>query len=171
MGGLVTYYLLFVMKVRTREVHFAGCTVSPDAAWMQQTARNLSDGLTGFLGGMRYLLMDRDTKYADAFRRLLRNAKVICLRLPPRSPNLSPHIERFMRSVKEEALLRLILFGEDSLRRAVREFLAHYHQERNHQGLDNRILEPGEEVGQRNGRLACRQRLGGLLHYYYRQAA
>src|SRR5271155_16377 len=115
--------------------------------------------------------MDRDTKYADAFRRILRSAGVICLRLPPRSPNLSPHIERFMRSLKEEALMRLILFGEDSLRRAVREFLAHYHHERNHQGMDNHILEPGEELGRRDGRLACRQRLGGLLRYYHRRAA
>src|SRR5271165_1054584 len=171
MGGLVTYYLLFVMKVRTRQVQFAGCTVSPDTAWMQQIARNLTDGLTGFLGGSRYLLMDRDTKYADAFRRILRNAGVICLRLPPRSPNLSPHIERFMRTLKDESVRRLILFGEDSLRRCTRAFLTHYHGERNHQGLDNRLIEPGEEVGRREGRLACRQRLGGLLRYYHRRAA
>jgi hypothetical protein len=76
-----------------------------------------------------------------------------------------------MRSVKAEALERLILFGEASLRRTVREFLAHYHQERNHQGLENKILEPGQEAGRREGRLACRQRLNGLLRYYYRRAA
>src|SRR5271156_7112671 len=100
---------------------------------MQQVARNLTDGLESFLGGTRYLLMDRDTKYTAAFRSLLRQAGVICLRLPPRSPNLSPHIERFMRSFKDESVSRLILFSESSLRRTVLQFLAHYHGERNHQ--------------------------------------
>jgi len=170
-GGLVTYYLLFVMKVATRQVHFAGCTVQPDAAWMQQVARNLTDGLESFLGGTRYLLMDRDTKYTAAFRSLLRQAGVICLRLPPRSPNLSPHIERFMRSFKDESVSRLILFSESALRQTVLQFLAHYHGERNHQGLDNRIIEPADHVGSTEGRLACRQRLGGILRYYYRKAA
>ena len=167
----MTYYLLFVMKQAKRQVHFAGCTVNPDTLWMQQVARNLTDGLAGFLNGRRYLLMDRDTKFCDAFRRILRQAGVICLRLPPRSPNLSPHIERFMRSLKEESVGRLILFGEGTLRRAVLEFLQHYHHERNHQGLENRIIDPGAEVGRQDGRVACRQRLGGLLRYYYRQVA
>jgi transposase InsO family protein len=170
-GGLVTYYLLFVMKVATRQVHFAGCTVNPDGIWMQQIARNLTDSLSSFLVGTRYLIMDRDTKYTDAFRAALRLAGAICLRLPPRSPNLSPHIERFMRSLKTESLERLIIFGEVMLRRTVREFLDHFHRERNHQGLGNRIIEPGEEVGASEGRVACRQRLGGLLRYYYRRAA
>lgn len=170
-GGLVTYYLLFVMKVATRQVHFAGCTVNPDTAWLQQIARNITDGLDNFLEGTRYLLMDRDTKYTDAFRSTLRQAGVICLRLPPRSPNLSHHIERFMRSLKDESVHRLILFGEEALRRTAREFLAHFHTERNHQGLDNRIIAPADHVGSTEGRLACRQRLGGLLRYYYRKAA
>ena len=94
-----------------------------------------------------------------------------CLRLPPRSPNLNAHLERFMRSIKEECLSRLIFFGEQSLRKAVREFLAHYHAERNHQGLDNRLIEPGEEDGAIVGKIACRERLGGMLRYYYRDAA
>src|SRR5262249_4219854 len=111
-AGLVTYYLLFALQVASRRVCFAGCTVQPDAAWMAQVARNLSDGLDGFLRGTRYLLLDRDSKYSAAFLRILNDAGVHCVRLPPRSPNLSPHIERFMRSLKEETLARLILFGE-----------------------------------------------------------
>jgi len=153
-GGLVTYYLLFVMKVATRQVR-----------------RELTNGLDGFLNSTRYLLMDRDTKFTAAFRSILRQAGAICLRLPPRSPNLSPHIERFMRSLKDESVGRLILFGEEALPRTVRSFLLHYHGERNHQGLANRIIDPGEEVGRHEGRVACRQRLGGLLRYYYRPAA
>jgi transposase len=168
---LVTYYLLFVMEVASRRVHLAGCTTNPTADWMKQVGRNLTDPLEGFLCGKRYLLMDRDTKYSEAFRHLLEQAGVNCVRLPARSPNLTPHIERFMRTIKDECLHRIILFGEQSLRKAVHEFLAHYHGERNHQRMANRILEPGEEVGQLQGKIRCRQRLGGMLRYYYREAA
>jgi len=115
--------------------------------------------------------MDRDTKYSEAFRHLLEQAAVHCVRLPARSPNLTPHIERFMRTIKEECLHRMIFFGEPSLRKAVHEFLVHYHAERNHQGMANRILEPGQEVGRTTGSIRCRQRLGGMLRYYHRQAA
>jgi hypothetical protein len=170
-GGLVTFYLLFVMKVATRSVHFAGCTVNPTGPWMQQIARNLTDAGDGFLQGLRYVLMDRDSKFCAAFREILKQEAVESVLLPPRSPNLTPHIERFMRSIKEECLWRLIFFGENSLRKAVREFLAHYHAERNHQGLENRLIEPGSEVGQTTGQIECRERLGGLLRYYHRKAA
>ena len=91
--------------------------------------------------------------------------------LPPRSPNCNAHIERFFRSLKDEALSRLILFGEAALTRATKEFLAHYHRERAHQGLHHQILEAGSEAGREVGVIACRERLGGLLKYYHRQAA
>jgi hypothetical protein len=98
--GLVTDYLLFVMEVGSRRVHLAGCTTNPTADWMKQIARNLTDPLEGFLRHKRYLLMDRDTKYSEAFRHLLEQAGVDCVRLPARSPNLTPHIERFMVCVR-----------------------------------------------------------------------
>ena len=157
--------------VCSRSVHLAGCSTNPTAEWMKQIARNLTDPLDGFPRDKRYLLMDRDSKYSEVFRHLLEQAGVHCVRLPARSPNLTPHIERFMRTIKEECLDRMILLGEQSLRNAVREFLAHYHGERNHQGLDNRILEPGREVGQLQGEIRCHERLGGMLRYYYRDAA
>ena len=84
---------------------------------------------------------------------------------------MNPHIERFMRSLKDECLHRIIFFGETSLRNAVREFLVHYHGERNHQGLDNQLIESSDEVGCTTGEIACRERLGGMLRYYYRRAA
>ncbi len=170
-GGLVTYYLLFVMELKTRRVHFAGCTPNPDQAWMQQIARNLTDPFDGFLLGKRYVLMDRDGKFCPAFRDLLNDADVGPLRLPPRSPNLNSHLERFMRSIKDEALHRMIFFGENALRRATTSYLEHYHAERNHQGLDNKIIAPAEQVGQDVGNIECRERLGGMLKYYYRHAA
>jgi putative transposase len=171
MNGLVTVYLLFVMELATRRVHFAGSTTSPAEAWMRQVARNLTDAEDGFLNGKRYLLMDRDAKFSAAYRAILGNAGVAPVRLPPRSPNLNAHQERFMRSLKEECLDRLIFFGESSLRQAVGQFLEHYHGERNHQGLGNRLINAGAEVGRWAGEVHCRERLGGVLRYYHRQAA
>jgi len=138
---------------------------------MQQVARNLTDCDEGFLLGKEYLIMDRDTKFTEDFRGLLKESSVKAVRLPPRSPKMSAHLERFMRSIKSEALSRMIFFGESSLRRATISYLAHYHQERNHQGLNNRIIEPGDEVGPGRGVVNCRERLGGTLRYYYRDAA
>ena len=170
-NGLVTYYLLFVMELATRRVHFSGFTTNPDEGWMLQVARNLTDAEAGFLRGKKYLLMDRDAKFSEAFRVILERAGVRAMRLPPRSSNLSPHLERFMRSLKEECLERMVFFGERALQTAVANFLSHYHEERNHQGLGNRLIEPGEEVGRTAGEVACRERLGGILRYYCRKAA
>ena len=170
-GGLVTFYVLFVMEVATRRVNFAGCTTNPNEPWMKQIGRNLTDAEDGFLNGKRYVLMDRDGKFCPGFRDILEQEGVNCLRLPPRSPNLTPHIERFMRSLKEECLLKTILFGEKMLRTAIGEFLEHYHAERNHQGLRNRLIDPGEQVGRSQGDVQCHERLGGLLRYYHRDAA
>jgi transposase InsO family protein len=169
--GLVTFYLLFAMEVATRRVHFAGCTRNPHEAWMKQNARNLTDSDDGFLLGSRYILMDRDTKFCSAFRSILESSGVKPVRLPPQSPNLNTHLERFIRSLKTECLGRMIFFGERSVRRAVCEYLSHYHQERNHQGLGNRLIAAGEEVGRTCGEVRCHERLGGLLRYYHRDAA
>ena len=110
-GGLVTFYLLFVMEVATRRIHFAGCTPNPHELWMKQVARNLTDPFDGFLLGKRYLIMDRDATFSAAFCQILRREGVEAVRLPPRSPHLSPHIERFMRSIKEECLSRMTQSG------------------------------------------------------------
>ena len=170
-GGLVTFYLLFVMQLASRRVYWAGCTTSPDSTWMTQIAKNLTDTFDGALKDSRYLLMDRDSKYSEAFCRILEQADIECIKLPPKSPNLNAHLERFMRSIKEECLDRMIFFRETSLRNAIREFLEHYHRERNHQGLGNKLIEPHSAVGRSGGDLQCRERLGGMLRYYYRDAA
>jgi len=101
-----------------------------------------------------------------------RGSKRKCgVKLPPRSPNLNPHAERFVRTIKESCLDRMILLGEGSLRKTIREFVAHYHGERNHQGLGNRLINPDESHVGNNGAIRRRERLGGMLNYYYRQAA
>ena len=164
-GGLVTFYLLFVMELKSRRVCFAGATTNPHELWMKQIAKNLTDSIDGFLLNKRYLIMDRDSKFSHDFRAFLECEGVKPVILPARSPNLNAHLERFMRSIKEEALSRLIFFGERSLRRAVHAYLAHYHTERNHQGLENRLIEPTDPDGNRDLTLPidCRERLGGML--------
>ena len=159
------------MGLATRRVHFAGCAANPDELWMVQMACNLSDAEDGFQRRKKFLMMDRDARFSEEFRATLEQVGIEVVRLPPRSPNLNPHIERFMRSLKDECLHRLIFFGERPLRAAVVAFLAHYHAERNHQALGNRLIDPGDEVGRTTGEIACCERLGGILRYYYRKAA
>src|SRR5436853_3834914 len=132
--GLVTYYVLFFIHLESRRICLAGMTPHPDQEWMEQQARTVTMEEWGFLRDCRYLLHDRDAKFCPAFRRLIESGRVQTLRLPAKSPNLNSYAERWVRSVKEECLSKLILFGEFSLRRALRQYVAHYHEERNHQG-------------------------------------
>jgi putative transposase len=169
--GLVTYYVLVVMELSTRRVHIAGITPHPTEAFMQQCARQLTDPFDGFLRGQRYLLHDRDTKFTAAFDALLKVSGVEPLLLPPRSPNLNAYCERFVRSIKEEVLHQMIVIGEASLRYVLQSYLTHYHQERNHQGLNNQLISAEPGVGRHSGVVVSRERLGGLLTYYYREAA
>jgi len=147
--GLLTYYVLFFIHLETRRVSLVGFTPYPDQEWMEQQARNMTMEEWGSLRGCRYLLHDRDTKFCESFRELIESGSVNPLRLPARSPNLNSYAERWVRSVKEECLAKLILFGESSLRRALRQYLLHYHEERNHQGKGNRILFPFQRKARR----------------------
>ena len=172
LGGLVTFYVLFFIKLDTREVHLAGITAHPTEQWMMQVARNLTMEEWGILKPGQYLIHDRDQKFCPAYNQLLDDVGVKRLPLPPRSPNLNSVAERFVRSVKEEALSRFILFGEKSLRHVLSEYLAHYHAERPHQGKGNVILFPGPcPDNAAEGPIECRERLGGTLKYYERMAA
>jgi transposase InsO family protein len=172
LGGLVTYYVLFFVHLGSRKVYVAGMTPHPNETWMMQMARNLTMEEWGFLSPGHYLIHDRDGKYCPAFQQIIDAAGITRVPLPPRSPNLNAYAERWVRSVKEECLSRLILFGEASLRHALTQYGEHYHHERNHQGKGNVLLFP--TVNQdldREGPMQCRERLGGLLKYYVREAA
>ena len=169
-GGLVRYVVFFVMRLKTRAVEIAGITRQPHEAWMTQIARNLTDARDGFLHGAQYLILDRDPLYTAAFRRLLRGSGVKPLLLPARSPNLNAFAERFVESAKSECLERIVPLGEGHLRAAVQAFVEHYHEERPHQGLSNELIAPKTtSIGA--GPVTCRARLGGLLKFYYREAA
>jgi hypothetical protein len=171
--GLVTYYVLFFIHLDSRRVSIGGITDHPDACWMRQIGRNATFEQLGYLNNCRYVLHDRDAKFCAEFRETLAAGDVKCLPLPPRSPNLNAFAERWVRSVKEECLSKLILFGEGSLRRALTQFQEHYHSERNHQGKGNVLLFPrADELPKSSGSsIECRERLGGLLKYYHRRAA
>lgn len=169
--GVVTYYVLFFIRLDSRTVEIAGITVHPHERWMQQIARNVTMEEWGFLHKCRYLIHDRDTKYTQSFRAIIESGQVQTMSLPAHSPNLNAYAERWVRSVKEECLSKLILFGEGSLRRALQNYLAHYHAERNHQGKGNVLLFPQMTQSPREEPVQCRERLGGLLRYYHRQAA
>jgi putative transposase len=169
--GLTRFAVLFIIDLSTRRIHIAGIASEPDCAWMSQISRNLTDVGDGFLTRKRFLIHDRDPRFTLAFRETLAAADVQVVRLPPRSPNLNAYAERFVRTIKESCLDRMILVGEASLRRTLREFADHYLHERNHQGLGNRLIVPLAEQPNHEGRIACRERLGGLLKYYHRAAA
>ena len=172
-GGLMTYYVLTFMRVASRRVCIAGITTSPDRRWMEQMARNMSLADVGFLNGCRYLLHDRDAKFCMAFAGILEAVGIKVIKLPARSPNLNANLERWHRSVKEECLSKLILFGEASLRQVLSQYADHFHGERNHQGKGNVILfpMPADRIGESTGEIQTRERLGGMLKFYYRRAA
>ena len=136
--GLVTQYILFFIDIASRSVHVAGITPHPDNSWMTQIVRNITDVDDGFLRTNRYLILDRDGKYSDGFRNVLVREGIHVVRLPPRSPNLNAFAERFVRSIKEECLNRMIFFGQASLRHTITQYMTHYQDERNHQGLEKK---------------------------------
>jgi putative transposase len=168
--GLQRFVVLFFMELSTRRVQLGGIARVANGLWMAQIARNLTDGVDGFFKGKRYLIHDRDPLYTRDFLNMLADAGIESVKLPPRSPNLNAYAERFVRTIKESCLDQMIFFGEDSLRGAIHEFVVHYHQERNHQGLENRLIIPMETTADTALAIERRQRLGGLLNYYYRAA-
>ena len=165
--GLVTYYTAFVLDMQSRRVQVIGCTPYPDEAFFIQCLRQAT-GEMGLLYEGRILLCDRDPK--RKVEQWLATASVRVVRTPPRAPNCNAYAERFVRSVKEECLDRIVPLGEWHLRKALHEFATHYHRERNHQGLANELID--RPLMQRPaGAVRRRQRMGGILSYYYRPAA
>jgi len=133
----VRYLVFFVIELSTRRVRVAGIHRAPDGEWTVQVARNLTDEVDGFLRDKRFLIHDRDPLYTQEFREVLAGAGVETIRLPARSPNLNAYAERFVRTIKDSCLHRMIVFGEAGLQRVLTQFLAHYHSERTHQGVGN----------------------------------
>jgi putative transposase len=160
-----------VISLADRVVDIVGITTRPDAAWMLQAGRNLIDAESGAMRGKGYLILDRDAKYTDQFRRLIRGSGTNVIRLPPQSPNLNAYAERFVRSIKYECLDWMIFIGQASLRRAGAEYVDHYHWERNHQGLGNKLIYRNAATAAHDAPIHRRWWLGGMLTFYYREGA
>jgi putative transposase len=169
--GLTRFLVLFVIDLSTRRVEIAGIHPQPHGAWMEQVARNLTDAEEGFLRNAKYLIHDRDPLFTEAFQEILRSGGVKPLKMPKQSPNLNPHAERFVWSVKHECLNKMILFGERHVRYVIEQYAEHYNRERSHQGIDNEVPLPPDDPPPSDGQIVCRERLGGLLKYYRREAA
>ena len=137
-----TIYGSLFFELATPKVQIAGIASTANGLWMSQIARHLTDGAQGILTGKRYLIHDRDPLFTADFLKMIADTGVESVKLPPRSPNLNAHAERFVRSIKESCLERLMFFGEASLRTAVQNFVAHYHGERYHQGPQPRAWPP-----------------------------
>jgi len=166
--------VLFVMELKSRAVHIAGIRIDPDEAWMKQMARNLLDPVDGFMRKATHLIHDRDPLFTKAWTALLESGGVKCVPIPAQSPNCNPHAERFVKTVKTECLQHFVIFGQRHLGHLLREFVAHYHAERYHQGLGGQLIRPQGLASNENGTPAairCRSRLGGLLNFYHREAA
>ena len=173
-AGWVTYYVLFFIPLASRKGYVAGVTPSPNERWMVQMARNVTMADWGCLESRQCLIHDRAGKFCPAFPQLIDAAGVKRVPLPPRSPNLHADAECWVRSVKEEALSRLILCGERTLRQVLTEYVTHFHHEWPHQGKGNMVLMPASCSKPRRGRpgpLPCHERLGRLLKFYDREAA
>ncbi len=138
---------------------------------MLQIGRHLLDAEGGVLAGKRYLIVDRDTKYSKRFRDFIAEGGTEVIRLPPLSPNLNAYAERFVRSIKEECLTKMMFVGQGALRRALTEYMTRSHEERDHQGLENRLIREMPAVAANDASIHRRARLGGMLSYYHRIAA
>jgi transposase InsO family protein len=168
--GLVTYYTAFVLELHSRRVQVIGCSPYPDETFVIQSLRHASSGTDGLLREGRILVCDRDPKWSCRVQEFLGTAGVRVVRTPASAPNGNAYAERFVRSLKEECLNHVVPLGERHLRKILREFATHYHRERNHQGLANELID--SVAAQRaTGPVRRRQRLGGVLSYYYRSAA
>ena len=166
--GLVTFYTVFVIDLASRRVQIMGSTPHPNDLFMCQVARTLT-GTDGLLRDHRVLICDRDRKWSRDVRRLLGDAGVDFVQAPFQAPNANAYAERFVRSIKHECLDRMVPLGERHFRWALKEFVDHYHRERNHQALENRLID-GDEPSRCAGRIRRHPRLGGLLNYYERAA-
>ena len=158
--GLVRYFVLFVIDLKSRRVHIAGIAHEVYGKWTEQVARSLTAPSDGFLRSACYLIHDRDPLFTRRFAEILKASGVRTVRLPARSPNLNAFTERFIRSIRQECLRKVIPLGERHLRAIVAEYVEHY-GERDHQGLGNRLITPQTSDRGALGLVKCRERLGG----------
>jgi putative transposase len=165
--GLVTHYVLFAIDHATSAVQILGATAHPNVEFMKRAAAALARGI---LRGKRFLIADRDSKFSEAFKAVLAKAGVEVVHCPPSAPDCNAIAERWIRSAKDEVIDRMIFFGTGSLDRALAQYELFHNRERPHQGLGNCLVTPAGHAGAADGPIRVRERLGGLLSFYYRRA-
>jgi transposase InsO family protein len=169
--GLVTHHTFFVIRHATRAIRIVATTSNPNGVFRSEVGQILTDTVDGFRRDARFLILDRDTKFTAAFVQILNDAGVEAILCPPRAPKCNAIAERFVRSIKSEYLSRIVFFGTAALDRALRAYEVHDNAERNHQGIENVIIAPTDPIGQPQGTVVRRERLGGILSFYHRRAA
>ena len=162
-------YVLFFIELGSRRVHFAGCTTNPTGAWVIQQARNLS--FTGLFERKRFLIHDRDSKFTASFDEVFRSERITVIHTPVRAPQANAYAERFVRTVRTECLDWLLIVGRRHLEHVLRIYIQHYNRERPHRGLALHPPQPLAPAFPRHGDVQRRDRLGGLVHEYYKAAA
>jgi hypothetical protein len=167
---LKTLYVFFFIELGSRRVHFAGCTAHPTAEWVTQQARQLTWTLQDEQKSMLFLIRDRDAKFTTSFDTVFAAEGIEIVRTPYRAPKANAFAESWIRTAREECLDRLLILGEEHLRRVMREFIAYCNRARPHQGIEQRCPIPLER-GRKEGLVQCRDVLGGIIHAYYRDAA
>jgi hypothetical protein len=166
---LKTVYVLFFIEVGTRRVYLAGCTSQPDSAWVTQQARQLLWQLSDTDTPKHFLIHDRDTKFTASFETVFASEGIETVLTPYQAPNANAFAERWVRSVREECLDRLLIVNQTHLRRVLREYVDYYNTAHPHQGLQQQAPIPFRR-GPATGPIACRDVLGGILHDYRREA-
>jgi putative transposase len=166
----VRYYVLFFIEVSTRRVCIAGITKNPTSEYLTQLARNMTDPFDGFFLGKTRIILDNDKLFTPEFKGTITSFGLKFIKIPRKSPNLNAYAERFVRSVRQDCLNNLVLFNYHGLRHALKQYSVYYNRERNHQGIDSKIIRPYTDEGAFNSPIEMKSRLGGMLKYYYRTA-
>ena len=168
---LRTLYVLFFIELGTRRVHIVGCTSNPDSAWVTQQARNLTWDFHERGSPVRYLIRDRDSKFAKSFDNVFKAEGCEIVLTPLRAPDANSVAERWIRTARNECLDHILIFNEHHLASVLREFEDYYNNKRPHQGLEQRIPTMPASNSPNAGPVRCRDVLGGVIHDYYRLAA
>ncbi len=167
---LRTLYVLFFIEQGSRRVHLAGVTAHPDGVWMRQQARNLA--IEEQLASVRFLLHDRDAKFSGPFDELVCSEGVRVVRTPARAPQADAVAERWVRTVRNECLDHILVFGRGHLERVIRDYVTHYNAERPHRSLELAAPAAAHPArGSPHSDIRRRDALGGLIHEYYAAAA